>query len=165
VIVVSNATPLITLAKVGCFELLHKLFAEITISREVWNEVVVKGPSRPGSVETAQADWIQVASLANPTELPAWQSTYNLGAGEVSTILLAKELSARLTLIDERKARTLAVNEGLTLSGSIAVLESGYRKKYLNDLRETYLALLAAKIWIDQKKLNQSLASLGLPPL
>jgi predicted nucleic acid-binding protein len=43
VIVVSNATPLITLAKVGHFDILQKLFTEITISQEVWNEVVVKG--------------------------------------------------------------------------------------------------------------------------
>jgi predicted nucleic acid-binding protein len=91
VIVVSNATPLITLAKVGHFDLLQKLFSKITISQEVWNEVVVKGASRSGSVEAAQASWIQVVSLANPTQLPAWQSTYNLGAGEVSTILMAKE--------------------------------------------------------------------------
>lgn len=163
-IVVSNATSLI-LAKVGHFDLLQKLFSKITISQEVRNEVVVKGASRSGSVETAQASWIQVVSLANPTQLPAGRSMDKLGVGEVSTILLAKELSASLVLIDERKARTLAANEGLTLAGSIAVLEAGYRKKYVNDLRQAYLDLLAAKIWIDQKKLNQSLASLGLRPL
>ena len=104
-------------------------------------------------------------SLANPTQLPVWRNQYNLGAGEVSTILLAKELSANLALIDERKARALAATEGLTLSGSIAALESGYRKNYVSDLRQTYLDLLAAKIWIDQRKLNRSLASLGLLPL
>lgn len=164
-IVVSNSTPLITLAKVGYFNLLQKLFAEITISREVWNEVVVKGAGRSGSVETAEASWIQVASLADPTQLPVWRSIYNLGAGEVSTILLAKELSASLALIDERKARRLATNERLAISGSIAVLESGYRKRHVNDLRQTYLDLLAAKIWIDRAKLNRSLASLGLLPL
>jgi predicted nucleic acid-binding protein len=165
VIVVSNATPLITLAKVGYFQLLQKLFAEITITEETWNEVVIKGAGRSGSAETAQASWIQVAALADPTQLPAWRGQYNLGAGEVSTILLAKELSAHLTLIDERKARTLAASEGLIVSGSIAVLERGYRKKYVTDLRQTYLDLLAAKIWIDKKVLKQSLANLGLLPL
>lgn len=74
--------------------------------------------------------------------------------------------SCRLALlINERKARKLAAKEGLALSGSIAVLESGHRKKYVNDLRQTYLDLLAAKIWIDREKLNRSLASLGLPPI
>ena len=95
-IVVSNATPLIVLAKVGYFDLLQKLFAEITISQEIWNEVVVKGAGRSGSAETAQASWIQVASLADPTQLPVWQSHYNLGTGEVSTILSGKK-SCRLT--------------------------------------------------------------------
>jgi predicted nucleic acid-binding protein len=165
VIVVSNATPLITLAKVRYFHLLQKLFAEITITEETWNEVVVNGAGRSGSAETAQASWIQVKGLADPTQLPMWQSEYKLGVGEVSTILLAKELSADLTLIDERKARILATSEGLTLSGSIAVLESGYRKKYVTDLRQTYLNLLAAKIWIDRKVLKQSLANLDLLPL
>jgi predicted nucleic acid-binding protein len=48
VIVVSNSTPLITLAKVGYFDLLQKLFAEVTISHEVWEEVVVRGDGQPG---------------------------------------------------------------------------------------------------------------------
>lgn len=164
-IVVSNATPLITLAKVGYFDLLQKLFSEITISGEVWNEVVVQGAGRSGSMETAQAGWVHVASLANRADFSLWRNHYNLGAGEVSTILLAKELSAGLVLIDERKARTLAVNEGLTLSGSIAALEQGYRKNHVSDLRQSYLALLAAKIWIHPQKLNLSLARVGLPPI
>ena len=163
-IVVSNATPLIALAKVGHFDLLQKLFSEVTISQEVWNEVVVKGARRSGSDETARAGWIQVVSLANPTLVPAWQSTYNLGAGEVSTVLLAKELPASVVLIDERKARRLAASEGLALSGSIAVLENGHVRGFVDDLRQTYSDLLAAKIWIDREILNWSLASMGLLP-
>jgi len=94
-----------------------------------------------------------------------WKIAYNLGAGEVSTVLLAKQLSANLSLIDERRARTLAVRQGLAIAGSLAVLEHGYRKKYLKDLREVYAQLIICGIWIDQKKLNQSLAGFGLSPL
>lgn len=164
-IVVSNATPLITLAKVGYFDVLQKLFTEITISQEVWNEVVVNGAGRSGSVETARASWIEVVALTNASQLSNWHTRYSLGAGEVSTILLAKELSAGLALIDERKARTLAANQGLMLSGSIAALEQGYRDHHVKNLRQTYLDLLAAKIWVDRKILNQSLARVGLQPL
>ena len=71
----------------------------------------------------------------------------------------------KLALIDERRARTLAVKEGLAVSGSIAILETGYRRKHVSDLREVYAQLLAAGIWIDQKKLNQSLASFDLSHL
>jgi predicted nucleic acid-binding protein len=162
VIVVSNSTPLITLAKVGYFDLLQKLFNEITISQEVWNEVVVRGTGLAGSSETSQAGWINVSSVANPALVKEWRDVYNLGAGEVSTIILARELTASLALIDERRARRLAAREGLAVSGSIAVLERGYQEEYVSDLRAAYQQLLAANIWIDQKKLNQSLDSFGI---
>ena len=119
-IVVSNSTPLITLAKVGHFDLLQKLFTEITISREVWHEVVVRGAGQAGSAETSQADWIRVVPIVAPALIEEWRSAYNLGAGEVSTILLAKQLLAGLALIDERRARALAAKEGVAVSGSIA---------------------------------------------
>jgi predicted nucleic acid-binding protein len=48
-----------------------------------------------------------------------------LAAGEVSTVLLAKELEADLVLIDENKARRYAVSEGLlVVTGCIGILES-----------------------------------------
>ena len=40
-IVVSNASPLIILAKISYFHLPQRLFNKITISEEVWDEVVV----------------------------------------------------------------------------------------------------------------------------
>ena len=164
-IVVSNSTPLITLAKVGHFDLLKLLFTEITISHEVWEEVVVKGVNQPGSGETSQANWIKVHPLIKSSLIDEWKIAYNLGAGEVSTVLLAKQLSANLSLIDERRARTLAVKQGLAITGSLALLEHGYRKKHLKDLRQVYAQLIICGIWIDQKKLNQSLAGFGLSPL
>lgn len=63
-IVVSNATPVITLAKIGHFDLLQKLFTKITISQDVWTEVAIKGAGRSGSFEV-QRGWIQVAHIAN----------------------------------------------------------------------------------------------------
>jgi predicted nucleic acid-binding protein len=54
VIVVSNASPLIILAKISFFQLPQLLFNEITISEEVWDEIVVKGAGLPGSTETQQ---------------------------------------------------------------------------------------------------------------
>ena len=68
-IVISNATPLITLAKIRQFDLLEKLLTEIVISDEVWNEVVVSGAGRSDSDETAKAGWIRVVSLMDSTLL------------------------------------------------------------------------------------------------
>ena len=55
-IVVSNSSPLIALAKIGEFNLLHSLYEELSIPQAVREEVVVIGDNpydknRPGSEE------------------------------------------------------------------------------------------------------------------
>jgi predicted nucleic acid-binding protein len=168
VIVVSNTSPLIILAKISFFHLPQRLFNEISISEEVWDEVVVKGAGLPGSTETQQASqsgWIHVAQLANSAQLTAWRNQYSLGAGELSTILLAKEIQADVALIDERGARLLAQSEGLPVLGTIGMLEPGYRRGEVADLRLAYQTMLAQGAHIDQQILNQSLAGSNLPPI
>jgi len=102
---------LIILAKISYFHLPQQLFNKITISEEVWDEVVVKGAGLPGSTETQQASqsgWMHVSRLANTAQLITWRKQYSLGAGELSTIILAKEMKADVALFDERGARLLA---------------------------------------------------------
>lgn len=173
-IVVSNASPLIILAKISYFNLPQRLFNKITISEEVWDEVVVKGAGLPGSTETQQASqsgpsgqsrWINIAQLANSSQLTAWRNKYSLGAGELSTILLAKEAQADVALIDERGARLLAQSEGVPVLGTVGLLELGYRNGEVTDLRLAYQTMLAQGAHIDKQILNQSLAGFNLSPI
>src|SRR5262245_491466 len=167
-IVVSNASPLIILAKISYFNLPQLLFNKMTISEEVWEEVVVKGAGLPGSAETQQASqsgWIHIAQLANSAQLTAWQNQYSLGAGELSTILLAKEIQADVALIDERGARLLAKSEGVPVIGTVGLLELGYRRGEVTDLRLAYQTMLSQGAHIDQQILNESLASFNLTPV
>ncbi len=164
-IVVSNASPLISLSKLGQFDLLTRLFTEIIIAPEVWDEVVVKGAGLPGATEVQQASWIRVEPVNNAAQLATWQAQHNLGLGELATILLAKELIADLVLIDERRARLLAQAEGVSPFGAIEMLELGYRKGEIADLRQAYQSLLAVGARVDRRVLNQSLAAVSLPLL
>ncbi len=164
-IVVSNASPLIILSKLGEFDLLPRLFTDIVIAPEVWDEVVVKGVGLPGATEVQQAPWIRVEPVINAAQIIAWQAQHNLGLGELATILLAKELTADLALIDERRARLLAQAEGVSPFGTIGMLELGYRKGEIADLRQMYQSLLNVGARVDRRVLNQSLAACSLPPL
>jgi predicted nucleic acid-binding protein len=163
--VVSNASPLIILSKLGQFDLLPRLFTEVIIAPEVWDEVVVNGTGLPGSTEVQQALWIRLESVTNAAQLVSWQVQYNLGLGELATILLAKELTADLALIDERRARLLARAEGVAPFGTVGMLELGYRKGEIIDLRQMYQSLLTVGARVDGRVLNQSLAACSLPPL
>jgi uncharacterized protein len=57
-IVISNSTPLIALAKIGKLFLLKEYFGEIRIPEEVYDEVVRRGSSMAGSAEVASCNWI-----------------------------------------------------------------------------------------------------------
>lgn len=57
-IVVVDASPLITLARIGRLNILREAADRVYIPEAVYHEVVESGLGRPGSVEVAQAPWI-----------------------------------------------------------------------------------------------------------
>jgi predicted nucleic acid-binding protein len=83
-----------------------------------------------------------------------------LATGELTTIALAKELAADLTLIDDFAARQLAEREGLIVYGCVGVLESAFRRGFLSDLTGAYRKLIASDAYVSAKILNASLARL-----
>jgi predicted nucleic acid-binding protein len=81
VTIVSNSSPLISLAKIESFNLLRQLYGTLTISAEVYAEVVVSGKSLPGSSETSGASWVQVQRVTRPHDVAAAQQRFGLGLG------------------------------------------------------------------------------------
>jgi predicted nucleic acid-binding protein len=79
--------------------------------------------------------------------------------------MLAKELSADLVLLDERRARSYARSEGLNVIGCVGILETLYRRGHLLDLRSAYSGLLIQGFRIDRGALEESLVRMGLPRL
>lgn len=163
--VVSNSSPLISLAKIESFDLLKQLYGTLTISAEVYAEVVVSGARLPGSAETSSSPWIQVKQVKRPNDVTAAQERFGLGLGELSTLILAKEVGADLVILDDLGARKLAQREGFRVQGTIAVLEACFRKGYLSDLRNAYMQLLKRGVFLDRGLLNRILESLKLAPI
>ena len=119
----------------------------------------------PGAKQAAGATWVQVTALRDSAALRAAIEKTGLGMGEVSAVILAKELAADLLLVDEWKARRFALAEGLAVKGCIGILESFHRSGLLLDLRGAYVRLLAEKIRVNLQVLQDSLAKFSLPPL
>ncbi len=138
--IVSNATPLIYLAKTGKLELL-KIFGEVVIPEEVKVEVVDKGKMLEKAdayvVENAiKEGWIRVLK-AEPIDAPI-----KLHPGERAVLSLAKKLGAEEVLIDERPARLAAKLLGLKPRGTVYVLLRALKEglidldEFLNTLSE-----------------------------
>src|SRR6266581_5970884 len=113
--VVTNTTPLITLAGVGLLDLLPLLYGKVWPPRIVLDEYQAKAP--PTEPDLAQVSWLTVvdAVIIDPT-LPL------LDVGEAAALSLAQTIRARLILLDERKARRIAARRGLQVAGTLAVL-------------------------------------------
>jgi predicted nucleic acid-binding protein len=165
VTVVSDSSPLITLARIGQLQLLAEFFGRIAIPAEVHDEVAVAGRGLPGAEEVGKADWIQVLPVPSGSSSDLVEGISALGAGERAAILLAKALPADLLLLDESKARRVAQNAGLSVSGCIGILEAGTRTGRISDLRLVYIDLLKQGIRFDLALLRDSLARLGQPEL
>jgi uncharacterized protein len=161
----ADSSPLIILAKLGCFDLLNRLFQRVYISREVHYEVVVAGAGLPGAPEVSKAGWIEAKAVENSAALGAAQRQYGLGAGEMSAIVLAKEIGANAVLLDDFRAREVAKAEGLDILGSVGLLETLYLRNYLTDLRDAFRQMLAHEVYIDKRLLDRRLRALELPPL
>jgi len=113
----------------------------------------------------SRSEWIELKAVRNPADLYSAQRKYGLGPGEMSTILLAKELGANPVLLDDYSARKLAKAEGLEILGTVGLLETFYLRHYLIDLRAVFQQLLAHNVYIDLRLLNRRLQAFGLPPL
>ena len=163
--VVSDSSPLITLARIGCLDLLPRLYGSVCIPAEVYQEVVIDGAGLPGAAEVSRSEWIEVKSVQNAVHLAAAVVELGLGRGELSAVVLAKELSAGLVLMDEWKARRYAHAQGLQVAGCVGILEDLYEQRHVSDLREAYQQLLRQGTRIDLRTLQESLAKFKLRPL
>lgn len=164
-IAISNSSPLIFLARLGYFPLLNRLFSRLVISLEVYKEVVISGEGLPGATEVASSPWIESRPLRDHETLSTLLKQHPLGAGELSAILLAKECKADAVLLDDHQARQLAKREGLTVMGTVGLLEVFYVRGYLPDLSAAFRKLLAENAYVDKRLLDRRLKSLGLPAL
>lgn len=113
--VVTNTTPLITLAGVGLLDLLPHLYGAVWAPRAVLDEYQAKIP--PTEPDLGHLSWLTIVDgvVIDPT-LPL------LDVGEAAALSLAQAVGARLILLDERKARRIAMGRGLRVAGTLAVL-------------------------------------------
>ena len=130
--IVSNASPLITLARIGHLDLLHQLYNDIIIPEAVWHEVVVEGTNQPGAEIISSASWVVQRAVTNRPLVQALQQ--ELDAGEAEAIALAIEIGSALLLMDERLGRDTARHFGLHYIGVLSILIEAKHKGFVQTI-------------------------------
>jgi predicted nucleic acid-binding protein len=134
VTVVSNAGPLIGLAKLGRLAVLGQLYDRVLIPQEVYQEVVING-MRLGAPDADVVQFfidqgqIQVRPIEVASDNPLF--AYGIDAGEIEAIALAQREAAEWVLIDNAHARRAARAVGLTCKGTVGVLLQAFRHRYI----------------------------------
>jgi predicted nucleic acid-binding protein len=96
-IVVLNATPLISLASIGQLSLLQTLFGDVFIPQAVYTEIKAKKSFGHDEIDSP---WIQVKAIQGRDYLGLLLNDLDRGGAEA--ILPAKEIHADALVIDER---------------------------------------------------------------
>lgn len=115
--VVSNASPIISLASVEKLSILKNLFQTILIPDAVYKEIY--SGKYPGYTEL-DSDLFEIKVLMDSANLDFLLN--ELDQGESESILLAKEIDADFLIIDERHAYKIAQFHGINVIGTLSVL-------------------------------------------
>ncbi|MDL1959711.1 MAG: DUF3368 domain-containing protein [Deltaproteobacteria bacterium] len=130
--VVSNATPLIYLAKANQLSLLQGMVKQVFIPEAVYREVVIEG-KRLGEKDAYSVDraitqgWmiVQDVKIIYPVEI-------TIHSGEVEVISLAREKGIETVLMDDAKARAASEMAGLRPIGTLWLILKAVKNQLLN---------------------------------
>jgi len=166
VLVVSNATPLIYLARIGRIQLLKNIFQSIQVPNEVKLEVVERGKEKkyPDAFVIGEAfdeGWITLGNLTRENEKKAsiLIRATGIDPGEAEAILLARQKGEETILMDQAHARTVARQFGLKPRGTLYLILVSARRGILRkeDAKEDLSRLVEANFRISTKVYDTAL--------
>lgn len=151
-IVVSDTSPVTALLAVGQCDLLLQLFGEVVIPPAVEAEL-----RRGHSMLPA---WLRVRGLQNQTSAGVYAKTVD--RGEAEAIALAQELHADHLLIDERRGRRLAQQQGVPVLGLLGTVLLAKRTRLIPSARDLLDQLdREAGIYLADDLKNAALKTVG----
>jgi len=121
---VVNASPIISLAKIGHADLLLALSEELVVPRGVCEEIM----AHHNGADPAIA-WLRrkESRLVHEIAVPSCVSEWNLGKGESEVIAFAVQDCRFTAVVDDRPARRCAESLGVFVQGTIALIVEAKR--------------------------------------
>lgn len=123
---VVDSSAIIALAEINMADIIEALGMEIIVPHAVYEEVVIKGHSRPGSRELEDLVRQGKAKILTPRDRTLVEALHDpLGMGESEAIALAVEHNC-MAVLDDRIARLKAKFMRLKVKGTIGLLRLAY---------------------------------------
>lgn len=139
-ITITDAGPLIALAKVDRLPILERLFGEVTVPATVHCECLAKPGKDSRSIERAiQAGILRLATQTIGVCQP--KLPRSLGLGEQGSLRLALQHQDALLIVDDQLARRQAARLNLSFIGTVRLLDIAERHGVIEDAEQTIKAM------------------------
>ncbi len=153
-LVVSDASPVNVLIRIGQINVLPILFKAVVVPTSVAEEM-----SRAATPQIVR-DWLDRPppwfSVREPSS--AMPPSIRRHRGERDAINLAREIHADALLLDEERARTEALALGVAVVGTVGVLQRAADQGLIADLKAVHDQLRQIRFRVDERILNDSLS-------
>ena len=150
--VIVNSSPLIALARVGKLELLRNVFRSISITEQVYQEIISK-PDYSESIAIKKAvendKWVKVHKADEINKI--------LGIGEASSLSLALKLKQPL-IIDDKKTVFIANTLGVECHGTLYIILLALKRKIIKNKKEAIDVvnlLISNKLYLSSEVLSE----------
>lgn len=134
-VVVADAGPVHYLVLIDCAEVLEQLFDHVLVPFAVRDELLhTNAPQKVKEWIVKAPSWFEISAVNDPRTITG------IHRGEAEALQLALQTKADAVLVDDMDARTAARRLGLSVIGSVAILERA-AEKGLIDLQSTITRL------------------------
>jgi predicted nucleic acid-binding protein len=120
-LIIADTTCLVLLEKIGKLEILKNLYGKVTLTSIISKEFKKKIP-----------DWIEITDPKNLTVFNNLSTIVDIG--EASAIALSKENNDSILILDDLKARKLAMSLNLKYTGTIGVIIQAKKNGFIQDI-------------------------------
>lgn len=163
-IVISDTSPIIYLAKIEKLSILKDLYTKIYIPSEVWKELIYPISQNKTNIPTdikfeidaKEFGWLIVKDPEKEVyHEMALNLSRELGRGEAYAIALSLELKADVLLINDKKAKEIAENKGIKTRWNTEVLLDALKQKLIQDYQEFENLLnrmIEVGFWIEKRE-------------
>jgi predicted nucleic acid-binding protein len=121
-VVISDTSCLILLNKIGEINLLPKLYNSVITTPDVAKEFDEPLP-----------EWIEIVPPADKNSQKILE--LHLGSGEASSIVLALQYENCTVILDDLKARKIALNLGIKITGTLGILVKAKEKGFVKAIK------------------------------
>lgn len=131
-VIVSDATPIISFLKMNRLDILQKLFGEVLLPEAVYGEITSNEAFSQEAEQVRNCPFLKRVGVGNREAVDILMRAAGLDLGESEAIVFSDENHADILIVDEVRARHVATAMKLRITGTIGILIAANEKGLLD---------------------------------